>query len=66
LWRQLGWECAGMAFAIALPVISLWGALAHLGMVANFSPLGVIAALSAIMLIGAFAAIGRRGMLTQN
>jgi hypothetical protein len=66
LWRQLSWECAGMAFSIALPVITLWGALAHLGMVANFSPLGVIAALTAIMLIGAFAAIGRRGMLTQG
>jgi hypothetical protein len=66
LWRQLSWECAGMAFSIALPLITFWGALAHLGLATNFTPLGVIAALMASLLIGSFAAIGRRGMLTQD
>jgi len=27
LWRQLNWEGAGIAFSIALPVITLWAAL---------------------------------------
>ena len=63
LMRQICAEASVLTLNLGLVLLSAWGALAHLGLVAWITPLGLLSGFSLFYLLVSFWVVGRRGML---
>jgi len=63
LMRRICAEASVLTLNLGLVLLSGWGALAHLGLIAWITPLGLLAGVSLLYLLASFWVVGRRGML---
>ena len=63
LYKMMSYEGSNWSLCILLPIILIWGAVAHFGWIAPIKPLSLIGVSSFVVLLGSFIAAGRRGML---
>lgn len=63
LHKAVSIEGGNWALCLLLPVILVWGAMAHFGWVIPIKPLSLIGVSAFVMLLGTFIAAGLRGML---
>ena len=63
LLRSMSLEASAWAMYACLLIFTIWGSLAHLGLVAWISPLGLISTLMLVNLVAIYVVTARRGML---